>query len=176
MLTEAQRDAVFARRAETLAAAAPGTEEDTFEVLVFAIESERYAFPGSQVREVRPLGLLSRLPGTPALIRGLINVRGRIVPVIDLRPLLGMPSDERPLMSVVLVAAPGGDVGVLATDRPTVRLLRSQDIVQPPVGTLSGLDPSCARGITTDLVLVLDAERLLADSRLVVQYDAHSMA
>src|SRR5258708_2892515 len=108
MLTEAQRDAVFARRAESLAAAAPRAEEDSFEALVFAIDSEQYAFPGSQVREVRPLGLLSRLPGTPALIRGLINVRGRIVPVIDLRPLLGMPSDEpRPLMSVVLVSVPG---------------------------------------------------------------------
>jgi purine-binding chemotaxis protein CheW len=175
MLTEAQRDAVFARRAETLAAVAPRAEEDTFEALVFAIESELYAFPGSQVREVRPLGLLSRLPGTPSLIRGLINVRGRIVPVIDLRPLLGMQSDEQqPLMSVVLVSAPGGDVGVLATDRPTVRALRSADLMPPPVGTLSGLDQSCARGITTDLVLVLDAERLLADSRLVVQHDAHS--
>jgi purine-binding chemotaxis protein CheW len=174
MLTDAQRDGVFARRAESLAAAAPRAEQDTFEALVFAIESERYAFPGSQVREVRPLGFLSRLPGTPALIRGLINVRGRIVPVIDLRPLLGLPSDEQqPHMSVVLVSAPGGDVGVLATDRPTVRLLRSTDLMQPPPGTLAGLDPSCSRGITPDLVVVLDAERLLADSRLVVQHDAH---
>src|SRR3982074_213775 len=111
IVTAAQRDAIFARRAEALAESAPGEcrDDDRLEALVFAIGREQYALPANQVREVRPLGWLTPLPGTPAFLAGLINVRGRIVPVIDLRSLLGMPSDESPLMSVVLVASPGGD-------------------------------------------------------------------
>jgi purine-binding chemotaxis protein CheW len=163
---------VFARRAEALAVAGPSdARDDTFEALVFAVGVELYAFPGTQVHEVRPLGWLTPLPGTPPSIAGLINVRGRIVTVVDLRPLIGMPSGDAPGMSVVLVSHHGGNVGVLATDRPTMRLLRTDELAEPPPGALSGLDSSCVRGVTPGLVAVLDAERLLVDPRLVVQHE-----
>lgn len=173
-LTAAQRDAVFASRADELAELAPGEGEldHSLEALVFSLGHELYALPATQVHEVRPLGWLTPLPGTPAFLTGLINVRGRIVPVIDLRPLLGLASDAcSPSMSVVLVAYRGGDVGLLVTDRPTVRPLRVTDLTEPPPGPLSGIDPAGVRGITPDLTIVLDAERLLADVRLVVQHD-----
>jgi purine-binding chemotaxis protein CheW len=169
----AQRDAVFACRAEELAEMAPGEgqDDDTLEVLVFALGREQYAFPATQVHEVRPVGWLTRLPGTPAFLAGLVNVRGRIVPVLDLRPVLGIAIDDSPSMSVVLVSHRNADVGLLVTDRPTVRPLRASDLREPPPGPLSGIDSSCVRGITPDLMIVLDAERLLADPRLVVQHE-----
>ncbi|HLZ31836.1 MAG TPA: chemotaxis protein CheW [Chloroflexota bacterium] len=173
-LTAAERDAVFARRADELAEMAPGEGEldDSMEVLVFSLGRESYALPATQVHEVRPLGGLTPLPGTPAFLAGLINVRGRIVPVVDLRPLLGLASDAcSPSMSVVLVGNRSGDVGLLVTDRPTVRPLRAANLTEPPPGPLAGLDPSCVRGITPDLTIVLDAERLLSDIHLVVQHD-----
>src|SRR4030081_1866132 len=169
LLTVEERDAVFARRAEEVAEydSIDSHSAEALEALVFALGAEQYALPANQVHEVRPLGLLTPLPGTPAFLAGLINVRGRIVPVVDLRPLLGMPSEDGPSMSVVLVAYRSGDIGILATDRPTVRALRESDLTEPPVGALSGIDPSCVTGITSDLILVLDAERLLADPRLI---------
>jgi purine-binding chemotaxis protein CheW len=177
-VTPAQRDAVFARRAEALAESGlgEGQDNDTQDALLFAMGREMYALPANQVHEVRPLGWLTPLPGTPAFLAGLINVRGRIVPVIDLRSLLGMPSDETPLTSIVLVAYRGGDIGLLVTGRPTVHPLRLADLTEPPPGTLSGIDPSSVRGITPGLVIVLDAERLLADPRLVVQHEILSKA
>jgi purine-binding chemotaxis protein CheW len=173
-LTAAQRDAVFARRAEALAEMAPGEDQhdDTLEALVFALGHELYALPATQVHEVRPLGGLTPLPGTPPFLAGLINVRGRIVPVVDLRPILGIASDAcSPSMSVVLVSYRSADVGLLVTDRPSVRSLRVADLTEPPPGPLSGIESSCVRGITPDLMIVLDAERLLADPRLVVQHE-----
>jgi purine-binding chemotaxis protein CheW len=172
-LTLVQRDAIFARRAEALAEIpqSEAQDDDTLEALVFAVGSERYALPATQVHEIRPLGWLTPLPGTPAFLAGLINVRGRIVPVVDLRPLLGMPSTDGPSMSVVLVAYRSGDVGILVTDRPTVRTLRAAELTDPPPGSLSGIDSSGIRGLTPDMVIVLDAERLLADPRLVVQHE-----
>jgi purine-binding chemotaxis protein CheW len=171
-LTTAERDAIFDSRAEELAALEPGeTTGDTFEAVVFAVGAELYAFPGPQVREVRPLPWLTRLSGTPASIAGLINVRGRIVPVIDLRPLVGAPVSDGPSLSVVMLPHRGADIGVLATERPTVRQLREADLTEPPTGATSGLDPKCVRGIAPGLVLVLDGARLLADPRLVVQHE-----
>jgi purine-binding chemotaxis protein CheW len=171
-LTAAQRDAVFARRAEALAESAPGEgqDDDTLEALVFALGSEQYALPANQVHEVRPRGLLTTLPGTPAFLAGLINVRGRIVPVVDLRSLLGMAPDG-PSTSVVLVSHRSGDIGLLVAGRPIVRPLRVADLTEPPPGPLSGIDAACIRGITPGLVIVLDAERLLADPRLVIQHE-----
>jgi purine-binding chemotaxis protein CheW len=172
-LTAAQRDVVFASRAEELAEMSPGDSQndDLLEVLVFALGRELYAFPATQVHEVRPLGWLTHLPGTPAFLAGMINVRGRIVPVLDLRPVLGIAIDDGPSMSVVLVSYRSADVGLLVTDRPTVRPLRVADLTEPPPGPLSGIDSSCIRGVTQDLLIVLDAERLLADLRLVVQHE-----
>ena len=176
-LTVAQRDAVFARRAEQLAESAPTERQDdeTLEALVFALGREQYALPANQVHEVRPLGLLTRLPGTPAFLAGLINVRGRIIPVVDLRPLLGMPTDS-PSTSVVLVSHRSGNVGLLAAGRPTVRPLRVADLTDPPPGQLSGLDSTCIRGITPGLVIVLDADCLLAEPRLVIHHEILSKA
>src|SRR4030081_3494383 len=158
LLTVEERDAVFARRAEEVAEydSIDSHSAEALEALVFALGAEQYALPANQVHEVRPLGLLTPLPGTPSFFAGLINVRGRIVPVVDLRPLLGMPSEDGPSMSVVLVSHRSGDVGLLVTDRPTVRLVRAPELTEAPLGALSGIDPSCVRGITSGLVLVLD--------------------
>ena len=171
-LTVEQRDAVFARRAEELAdsASTESHSAEALEALVFALGAEQYALPANQVHEVRPLALLTKLPGTPAFFAGLINVRGRIVPVIDLRPLLGLPTDS-PSTSVVLVTHRSGHIGLLVGGRPTVRPLPVKDLSEPPPGHLSGIDPICIRGITPGLVIVLDAERLLADPQLVVHHE-----
>lgn len=171
-LTVAERDAIFARRAEELAESASNgvQDKDTLEALVFELGRELYALPANQVHEVRPLGLVTRLPGTPAFLAGLINIRGRIVPVVDLRPLLGLNADA-PSTSVVLVAHRSGHIGLLVAGRPTVRPLPVADLTDPPPGHLSGIDPTCIRGITPGLVIVLDAERLLADPRLVVHHE-----
>jgi purine-binding chemotaxis protein CheW len=176
-LTEAQCEAMFARRAEALAAAPAAEAAGTgFEVVVFTLGRERYAFPRTQVREVRPLGQLTRLRGTPAFIAGLVNVRGRIVAVLDLRPLFGVRPDSGAAQTLVLVSHPQGDVAILATDRPAVQVLPTAELGELPAGVPSGLDPSYVRGVTPDLVIVLDAERLLANPRLVVQEDAPSRA
>jgi purine-binding chemotaxis protein CheW len=173
-LTVEQRDAVFARRAEELASSASPESHsaEALEALVFALGAEQYALPANQVHELRPLSplTLTKLPGTPAFFAGLINVRGRIVPVIDLRPLLGLPTDS-PSTSVVLLTHPSGHIGLLVAGRPTVRPLPIKDLSEPPPGQLSGIDPICIRGITPGLVIVLDAERLLADPRLVVHHE-----
>jgi purine-binding chemotaxis protein CheW len=172
-LSAAERDAIFARRAETLATpVSAGEPTDALPSLVFRLGGEQYAVPGWQVREIRPIGQLTPLPGTPPFVAGLINVRGRVVTALDLRPVIGLRTDGEAPSVVMLMASPGGDVGVLVSEQPTLRWLREGDLGSLPPGGPAGLDPAFVRGVTRDLVVVLDAERLLADQRLLVRDDA----
>lgn len=170
--SETERDAIFARRAEALAAqVSTGEPTDALPSLVFRLGGEVYAVPGWQVREVRPIGQLTPLPGSPPFVAGLINVRGRVITALDLRPIMGLRSDGESPSVVMLMASPGGDVGVLTSEQPTLRWLREDDLGPLPPGGPAGLDPAFVRGVTRDLVVVLDAERLLTDQRLLVQDD-----
>src|SRR3954447_16835117 len=166
-LSEAERDAIFARRAEALAApVSAGEPTDALPALVFQLGGETCAIPGWQVREVRAIGLLTALRGTPAFVAGLLNVRGRVVTALDLRPVFGLRTDGEPPGIVMLTASPSGDVGILIREQPTLRWLREADLGPLPAGGPSGLDLSFVRGVTRDLVVVLDVERLLGDQRL----------
>lgn len=168
--TDEHRAMVLARRAEMLAALPPPeASPDAFEALVFALGEERYAFPSRQVREVRSLDGLTALPGTPSFVAGLVNVRGRVVPVLDLRPLFGLPVARVDSRYVVLLSNPHGDVGILVTAAPEVRWLCEGELSDLPAGAPVGLDPAAVRGVTPALIVVLDAERVLADPRLIVQ-------
>ncbi len=175
-LTPEQREAIFAHRAAQLARpvsslhATITAERAANVALVFPLAGEHYAFAGASVREVRPLGEVTPLPGTPAFVAGLMNVRGRIVPLLDLRLFFGLPAapSDTGGETVVILGSPRGDVGVLTTGRPVVRVvddsLRAMPATAPP-----GLQAAYVRGVTADLIVVIDAERLLADERLMVQ-------
>lgn len=168
----ARRDAIFARRAEALARPPEERERgDALEALVFRLGDECYAFRTEQVVEVRPMNQLTPLPTAPAFVAGLVNVRGRIVPVVDPRPLFGLPALPDAVRAVILVSSSRGTVGLLATDRPEVRRLENPGLTGLPAEAPPGLDPAYVRGVTPDMVVVLDAERLLTDPRLVVQED-----
>ncbi len=169
-LDERRREAIFARRAEALAAPPPPDAPlDALEVLIFPLGGERYAFPSVQVHEARVVHALTTLPDAPPFVAGLVNVRGRVITVLDLRPLLGVRSGTEIARTVLLVAGPRGDVGILATDRPVVGWLRRSELSDAPAGAAPGLDPACVRGVTPDLIVLLDGARLLADPRLIVR-------
>jgi len=165
----AQLEALLAQRAAALAPppAAP-TPADVFEALVFRLGDEQFALASSAVREVRVPTGLRKLPGAPAFVAGVLNVRGRVVTVLDLRPPLGLPASGA-AAAVVLVPTPRGDVGLLTTERPALRQLRATELTDLPAGAAAGLDPGWVRGVTPDLVVVLDEARILADRRLLVE-------
>jgi purine-binding chemotaxis protein CheW len=174
-LTDEQREAIFSERAKRLAAlpvAGPSTgtgDPLASEILVFTLGDERYAFPSKQVREVRPLADLTPLPGTPAFVAGLLNLRGRIVPVLDLGPLFGLPTIIGGAETVLILAGSRGDVGVLATGQPNVRWVQEHELTGLPAGAATPIQSACAQVVTADLVTLLDAERLLEDERVLVR-------
>lgn len=85
--------------------------------VIFRVEKERYALPLSAVREVVvPPDAYSRVPRAPQAVRGVINLRGRVVTVVELGALLGLPDGAAPSQKIVLLDRGRRDLGLLVTD------------------------------------------------------------
>src|SRR5262245_21175432 len=160
--------AILKARAQVLAQVPEEAESATLqlEIAEFRLGNETYACVSSSVREVYPLKGLTPLPCTPAFILGIINVRGRILPVIDVKPLLGLPSPPtREFGMVVILHAVGMEVGLLADTIIGIRAI-STSVLHPPLSTLTESQTRYIRGITNDSTTLLDAIKLLTGSRL----------
>lgn len=143
--------------------------ESSFEVIEFGLAHERYAIESAHVREVVPLENLTPLPCTPAFVLGIVNLRGEIVSVIDLRKFFDLPITGLPDLNKVIVLESASMVfGILADVVHGVRRIALDDI-QPSLPTLTGIREKYLKGITAQRTVVLDAAKLLADGDIVVQ-------
>lgn len=164
--------------------AAPGTvvpAATTLEHVLLTLGPSRYALPAAVVTRLSPPPVLSRLPGVPDWVAGLGDLRGRIVPVLDLRPLLGAPATPWPAGTRVIACSlpvDGGrpvDVGLLAdavlgvvdVDPATVRPLPpggDAGASSGPDGLLAGLLPGPPPVALLDPAGLLALRRRLAEA------------
>jgi purine-binding chemotaxis protein CheW len=162
---------VLEARAKTLARPLDLEEApDTVELIVMALGQERYGVDTQHVREVLVLADLAPVPGSAPFWAGIINVRGTLYPVLDLRRYLGLPDGparDGPSI-VVLISAGGLTIGLAADDAPEVRSVPAGAIRSPLAGA-SRAAHVVAQGITDDLLTVLDAGLLLEDPALVAR-------
>jgi purine-binding chemotaxis protein CheW len=138
------------------------------EVLEFRLAEERYAVETRYVREVCRLKDLTPLPCTPPFVLGIVNVRGRILPVLDLKRFFDLPAQGlTDLHRIILVEGNELDLGLLADATVGVRSI-SADSVQPSLPTLTGIRSEYLKGVTAERLVVLDVARILADPNIIV--------
>jgi purine-binding chemotaxis protein CheW len=122
--------------------------------LVFRLGADRYGIPVSSLREVLPQALIAPVPGAPATVAGLIQMRGEIRPVYDLRQRLQIPAAApRPPKegeTVIVLSAGGREFGIRVDTAEEIRSWR-------PEKRQPGQTPWVA-GITEDLVSILNME------------------
>jgi purine-binding chemotaxis protein CheW len=141
---------------------------DTLEVVEFDLASERYAFPLAQVREVSLLRELTPVPCTPAFVLGIMNLRGEIRTVIDLKKFFDLPdAGITQLNKIILIEHDGWQLGILADAIRGVCRIPLADL-QPSLPTLADVRADYLRGLTSDRLVVLDAAKLLSDPHLLV--------
>jgi purine-binding chemotaxis protein CheW len=166
--------AILRSRAEELAKP-PETQAGgarLIEILEFTLGQERYAFPSSYVREVFPLTEITLLPGVPPHILGVVNVRGRILSVMDIRRLLEFGNVGLTNLSNAIILCDGDmELAVLADEVTGVYAI-DMDEGQRTLPTLSGNREEYLKGVTKERVVVLDAEKLLASEDLLVRSDS----
>ncbi len=142
--------------------------------LTFFIAGEEYAFHITQVREVVEFGAITRVPAVPASIRGVINLRGNVLPVIDLAVKFGLPESvvtKRSCVVVVETAADGEPVvlGVLVDAVSQVLELGADEIEAPPAfGAPLRVEFLRGMGKVGDkFALILDIDGLLSTQERV---------
>jgi purine-binding chemotaxis protein CheW len=159
--------AVLEDRARKLAQRPEESSGETpLELLCFGLAGERYAVESFHVMQVLALVDLTRVPGAPAHLLGVTNLRGQVLPVFDLRVLLGISQPGLNDMSRLLVLGHDeAELGILADSVDEIIQLDPGELydgVQP----LAGFERACLRGLTRDALIVLNGAELLADRRL----------
>lgn len=163
------RAKALARPSEHVPMSAP-----LLDVLEFRLAHERYALETRYVREVYPLNDLTPLPCTPPFVLGIVNVRGRILPVFDLKKLFDLPEPGvTDLHRIILIEGGSIELGLLADVVVGVRSIPA-DSVQPPLPTLTGIRSDYLKGVTAERLVVLDVARILADPNIIVHEDVET--
>jgi purine-binding chemotaxis protein CheW len=158
-------------RALALAQEASGIEntEGIVEVLEFALAYERYAVETRYVRQVAKLEQLIPLPCTPAFVLGIVNLRGAILPVLDLKNFFELPvKGLTDLNKIIVLQSEKIFFSILADEIIGVRNFLLRD-VQSSLPTLTGVRKDYLKGVTPERVTLLDAEKLLASEKIIVQ-------
>lgn len=169
--TDVQR--ILLERARALAR--PGVVEEpghSLEVIVLAVGLERYGIDMDHVREIHLARDVTPFPALSSHWVGLVNLRGRLYPVLDLQRYLGL----RPLPTAegrkLLVVAGGElEIALLVDDVPEVCRVSLDEIGQP-LAESAHVARGVVRGVTPDLLTLLDVEMLLQDPQLVVMNEA----
>jgi purine-binding chemotaxis protein CheW len=144
--------------------------------LTFALAAEAYGVPVLKVREIITMLPITSVPQMPPHVKGVINLRGKVIPVIDLRTKLGLPDSspsENNCIVVVQLPARGGElrnIGLIVDAVEEVTNVAAEDIEPPPdfggtVGVEYLLGMAKIKGIVKSLV---DIDRVIADDISVI--------
>ncbi|MBW2619598.1 MAG: purine-binding chemotaxis protein CheW [Deltaproteobacteria bacterium] len=144
--------------AQRLRLAQPG------EYLTFPLAGEEYAMETDQVQEIISHQHITRLPRVPDFVKGVINLRGMVVPVIDLRQKLGFETQEYNQYTVIIVTnVADKTTGLIVDSVSDVRELTTAGIQPPPELTRSAIS-SYIKGVGKQegrFLIILDLDRLL---------------
>jgi len=101
--------------------------------VVFKVGDADYVLPAAEVREMESFTGATRIPGAAAHVAGLVQIRGRVIPVIDLRVRFGLAAIEKTLDSRVIVVSEGArEVGLLADSAREVMKIEADQFEAPP--------------------------------------------
>lgn len=168
--TPEEQKAILKKRAQVLARAPKGEEDagECLEVVEFLLAYEKYGIESAYIREVYPLKDLTPLPCTPPFVLGIINVRGQILSVIDLKKFFDLPGKGlTDLNRVIIIQAENMEFGILADAILSIRLIPVSEI-QASLPTLTGIRAEYLRGVTSDRLVVLNVAKILSDPGLIV--------
>ena len=149
--------------------------------LTFKLCEEMFALDVVQVREVLDVTTITKVPCAAGFMRGVINVRGSVVPVVDLRAKFGMPAIETTVDTriVVMEIVLDGDTTVLGAMADSVRdvMDMSQDHIEPAPKIGAKLDTQFIKGIgkyNDEFIIVLDIDKVFSTEEIRGLADAEA--
>jgi purine-binding chemotaxis protein CheW len=148
-----------------IGASQQGAGSDQLQLVTFGIGSEEFAVDILSVQEINRMMALTRVPQSPPEVEGVINLRGKIIPVVDLRKRFGMAEAARSEQSrIVVVEVHGRTIGFIV-DRVNEVLRISGKIVEPAPNMVCSVDSDFIAGVgklEDRLLILLDLGRLFS--------------
>lgn len=140
---------------------------DTKEVLqlvTFRLGKEEFSMDILKVQEIIRHMDLTRVPRTPEFVDGVINLRGRVIPVLDLRKRFGLPADEKTNETRIIVVDVDNRTVGLKVDAVSEVLRLPADTVEPPPSLVTGIESDYIKGVGKldgRLIILLDVAKIL---------------
>ncbi|HXJ33512.1 MAG TPA: chemotaxis protein CheW [Candidatus Eisenbacteria bacterium] len=142
---------------------------DGVQYLTFSLGAEEYGVEILKVQEIKGYTTITPIPSTPPYVKGVMNLRGTIVPVVDLRLRLGMPAAECTPFTVIIVMAVGTKVVGAIVDSVSDVVDVPRDDIQTTPHFGSGVDVRYIAGIAQTgekLIVLLDVDAVLRSEEL----------
>lgn len=136
------------------------------QLVVFTLGIEEYAINISYAQEIIRVPILRRIPSTPDFIEGVFNLRGKVIPVIDLKKRFGFGSSERTEDNRLLILDfYGTKLGIIVDDVSEVVKIDG-DMIQSLNDEIAGISKNSIQGITLlgeRIIMILDVEKLKSE-------------
>ena len=139
------------------------------ELISFRIGAQEFCVDIMAIREIRGWTAATALPQSPSFVKGVINLRGAVLPIVDLASRLGFESTEASDRNVIIVAQIGEQVVGLLVDAVSDILTVTDDVIQPTPDVASETAKSFIRGLIAmdgRMISLIGLERVLPDMEL----------
>lgn len=138
--------------------------------VIFQLEDELYGVDIHQVMRIEKMLPLTRVPNAPPFVIGVCNLRGSVIPIIDLKKRLALPSRHDENAKIIIVNVGKQIVGMTIDSSVDVSSIESDEI-EPSPALVTGIDAQFILGvakISNRLLIILDMERVLTVDQLNV--------
>jgi len=149
----------------------------SMQLVSFKLSDETYGIEITKIREIILVGQITRVPETPHYIKGLINLRSSVIPVIDLRARFSLSENELTQDSRIMVLNVGRRTIGIVVDSVNEVLRVSQEQISPAPPTVASLGNQYMTGLVRleeQLLILLDVDRLFSDKATAAMDEAVS--
>jgi purine-binding chemotaxis protein CheW len=136
--------------------------------VVFKVAGSEYALPASEVLQMESFSGATRVPGAPDYVEGLVQVRGRVVPVINLRARFGLPPADHSIDSRIVVGQVGERAVALLVDSARDVIQVAEEQIRPPPPLVAEESGGVVRAIAQvgkRLLMIIDVPKVVGEER-----------
>ncbi len=141
-------------------------EESISQYVCFELADEEYAIDIKNIHEVIRVPIITPVPQMPDFVLGVVNIRGKVIPVFDLRKRFGLPQKEFDNQTKVLVGNVDGTYVSLVIDNILDNLNLDNKKIDPPPARKMNVDKECIKGVSvldTRMLIILDFAKIHED-------------
>ena len=147
--------------------AAEQKRDEILQLVTFRLGGEEFGVDIHALQEIIRMMTITRVPKSPPFVEGVVNLRGQVIPIVDLRKRVGLPAEEtKKSTRIMVVQLERKTVGFIVDAVGEVKRIPAR-VVEPPPPIVAGIDSEYIKGVgklEDQLLILLDLNKLLTDN------------